>query len=179
MLSLLVASVLALAAGVIDARSGRIPNALTFPMLGAAIAARTLLEGASGLISSLAGALLVGLVPYLLFVLSKGRGIGGGDVKLFAALGAWLGPSLGMEAQLLGFVCLSLGALGLLAWRGQLLRVLFGVLRLAVSWALPRRWRRVPREEELTPFRMGPAIAAGTLGVSFLELFGGTWAWLP
>jgi prepilin peptidase CpaA len=138
---------------------------------------RTVLDGMAGLLGSLAGAVLVGLVPYLLFTFSRGRGIGGGDVKLFAALGAWLGPSLGVEVQFLAFACLLFWAFGLLAWRGRLLAVLGSTLRLAFGWALPKRWRRAPAAETLTSLRMGPAIAAGTVGVSCLELLGSSpWA---
>lgn len=176
MTCLLAASLLAIAAGVLDARSGRIPNILTVPSLLGAVAARALLEGTTGLLGSVAGAVVVGLVPYLLFTFSRGRGIGGGDVKLFAALGAWLGPSLGVEAQFLSFGCLLMWALGLLAWRGRLLAVLVSTLQLAFGWALPKRWRRVPAAETLTSLRMGPAIAAGTLGVSLLEVLE-TFSW--
>jgi prepilin peptidase CpaA len=72
-----------------DLRTRRIPNVLT---LGAAVAAfgfELVHGGWSGLGWSAAG-WLVGVALFLPFFVL--RGIGGGDVKLLAALGAWLGP---------------------------------------------------------------------------------------
>jgi prepilin peptidase CpaA len=74
---------------VTDLRARRIPNALTFSAALAGLAAHAIVGGARGLAMAAAG-WGVGLLLFLpLFAL---RGIGGGDVKLLAALGAWLGP---------------------------------------------------------------------------------------
>src|SRR5438132_6745102 len=79
-----------MAAAAHDLRVGRIPNLLTF---GSAIAACLFSGwsgGGAGIGASLSGWCL-GLVLWLpLYALG---GLGGGDVKLMAALGAWLGPS--------------------------------------------------------------------------------------
>ena len=83
-------------AGVIDLRSGRIPNWVTLPVAGAGLLAHLGLRGAWGLTESVAGLLLCGGVPLLMFRVSRGRAIGGGDVKLFGALGALLGPRMGL-----------------------------------------------------------------------------------
>ena len=72
-----------------DARSGLIPNWITLPPLLAALVLHFVTQGAGGLALSLAGALVCGLVPYLLF---RQGTMGGGDVKLLAALGALGGP---------------------------------------------------------------------------------------
>ncbi len=78
-----------LGACVTDLKWRRIPNVLT---LGAAVAAFLIqwaMRGSPGLWQAVAG-WAIGLALFLpIFVL---RGIGGGDVKLLAALGAWLGP---------------------------------------------------------------------------------------
>ena len=90
----IIANVVVLAIGVAacvtDLRSRRIPNVLTF---GAAVAAFVfwgIAGGPSGLGFSLGG-WLVGCVLFLPWFLL--RGMGAGDVKLLAALGAWVGPS--------------------------------------------------------------------------------------
>jgi prepilin peptidase CpaA len=83
-----IAIVIALIACVTDLRARRIPNVLTF---GAAVAALVFhaTAGQGGLVSAVAGwavGLAIFFVPFAL------GGLGGGDVKLLAALGAWLGP---------------------------------------------------------------------------------------
>ncbi len=86
-----IAVAIALMACVTDLRSRRIPNVLTFGGALAALVFHTASTGSAGLLTSFAGWGL-GVVFFLLpFVLG---GLGGGDIKLLAALGAWLGPGL-------------------------------------------------------------------------------------
>jgi prepilin peptidase CpaA len=84
-------------AAVCDVRTGRIPNVLTFGAAAAGFAFSALQAGPSGLGTSLLGC-LAGLVLFLpLFALG---GMGGGDVKLLAAIGAWIGPMGALQAAL-------------------------------------------------------------------------------
>ena len=106
-LSLLGAALTAISLGVVDHRTGRMPNPLTLGSLTLALTARWFLEGEVGALNALFGTLLVGGVPAALFVISRGEAIGGGDVKALGALGAWLGPSLGLEVELLSFFLLA------------------------------------------------------------------------
>src|SRR4051812_9601719 len=83
-----------------DIVTRRIPNLVTLGGLFVGLA----IHGASGVVESgilgglrgigfaLLGAVACGLVPFLAW--KKGE-MGGGDVKLFAAIGALAGPSLG------------------------------------------------------------------------------------
>lgn len=73
---------------VIDVKSARIPNWLTGGALFAGLLVRAWLAGWLGVGAGLIGAVIAGGVLFLPFV---ARGIGGGDVKLMAAVGAWLG----------------------------------------------------------------------------------------
>ena len=66
----------------------RIPNWLTYSGLIAALLVRTVLGGWANSWGGLAGMLLAGGIFFLLFLLG---GMGGGDVKLMAAVGAWVG----------------------------------------------------------------------------------------
>ncbi len=77
-------------ATVSDIRSRRIPNWLVFPFLVAGIVVSTATHGWSGLGHSLLGVLLAAVLLGFLYWLG---GMGMGDVKLCAAIGAWIGPS--------------------------------------------------------------------------------------
>jgi prepilin peptidase CpaA len=83
-----------------DFRTRRIPNRLVVLLavlgLGYSIAARPVLPGA---FSGVEG-LLLGLACWLPFY-ALGW-LGAGDVKLFAAAGAWLGPAAAVEGALVG-----------------------------------------------------------------------------
>lgn len=84
------AAAVAVAGAVQDVRGGRIPNLLTYGGLLSALAVRGFVIGWPGLKSGLIGVLAAGGIFYLLFLVG---GIGGGDVKLMGAVGAWAGAS--------------------------------------------------------------------------------------
>lgn len=148
-----------------DARTGHIPNWLTVPPLVVA----PLVWGAYGglwrtdggsLLGSLLSMALCALVPLLLF---RNGAIGGGDVKLFAAIGALTLVSVGIEAQFYSFCAGSLFALARLAWEGKLLRTLLNALFLLLNPVLPKKYRRPISRELMTRMRFGVAIFVGTL----------------
>lgn len=72
-----------------DLRSRRIPNTLTLPLAAVALLAHTVTGGWTGFLFSFEG-LLLGLA--LLIIPFAMGWMGGGDVKLLAAVGAVLGP---------------------------------------------------------------------------------------
>lgn len=77
----------------IDGKELRVPNWITFPMVLTGLAYNLVVAGWGTWNSGLAGALLgtvVGLAT--LFWLWMLGGMGAGDVKLMAGIGAWLGP---------------------------------------------------------------------------------------
>jgi prepilin peptidase CpaA len=86
---------LVVAAG-IDARSRRIPNWLTVSLLAAGLVRSAMWGSAAGVAVPGIGMALLGMLVggMLLIPQFALRAVGGGDVKLFAALGAWLGPWL-------------------------------------------------------------------------------------
>ena len=78
------------AACVTDLHSRRIPNWLTFGAAAAALATHYASNGTVGAQAAMSG-WATGLFLFMpLFLLG---GMGAGDVKLLAALGAWLGPA--------------------------------------------------------------------------------------
>lgn len=152
-----IALVVALAAAAIDARTGRIPNALTIPAALVGVLLHVPM-GIAGVGLSVAGCGLAALLPWSMHRATRGAAIGGGDVKLFAALGALCGPMAGVEMEFLAFLTLAVLAIARLAWAGRLLRMLGNVLRLFAGPLLPAKYCRSVDAEALTEMRMGPAI---------------------
>lgn len=172
---LLLAVVLTGAAAIWDLRTGLIPNrlvasgAIATVLLALAIATPRGLVGVGGaLISMLIGLVLVSVIPVLLY---RWDGIGGGDVKLLAVVGAALGPYAGVEAEMYAFMSVVLYAPARLLWEGKLIRTLRSSGLLLVRPLVPRHRRPEPaKAEELTSFRFGPSIFAGTLAVFIIQL---------
>ncbi len=157
-------------AAITDFRTGKIPNWLTLPGALAGLGYSVVAHGTQGLWLSVLGLLICFLVPAIVYWSSKGRAIGGGDLKLFALLGAWLGPSAGLELQLTAFVFVMVLAFVQLTWRGKLLGVLKNSLWLTVNSLRKQEERRALAPELLTELRMGPCIWLATLGYALLEL---------
>ncbi|MFD0717385.1 prepilin peptidase [Paenibacillus sp. GCM10027626] len=134
MLTTVCAAVILAYALITDLRTMLIPNKLTLPALLAGLLYHLAIDGIAGGGQALLGA-IAGAGP-LLIVYMLG-GIGAGDVKLFAALGAWMGAAWILE--MLMYAILYAGAVGLalLAMRGRFARRF-------ISWMLmlfiPSRW---------------------------------------
>ncbi|MBI5512357.1 MAG: prepilin peptidase [Deltaproteobacteria bacterium] len=144
-----------------DFRRGHIPNWLTFGALGLGVVLQAAFSEshAQGALAALLGAFLCAIFPWVLF---KRDAMGGGDVKLFAALGALLGAYHGIEAQFLACCAATVFALARLAWYGRLLSVMSNALFLGLNPLLPRRWKRDIAPDLLTKIRFGGGILAGT-----------------
>ncbi len=80
---------------VVDLRERRIPNTVTYPAVMAALLLAAL-QGPAALGSSLGGLAAAGGILAGLSVLSRG-GLGAGDVKAGAAVGALVGPSAALQ----------------------------------------------------------------------------------
>ena len=122
----------AIAACVTDLKARRIPNALTLGSAGAALVYYGVTNGLTGVGFAGAGWVVGTLLFLPLFVL---RGIGGGDVKLLAAFGAWLGPGLVIWVALWGAVAGGVLALAISAWHGYTQQAFRNV------WGLLSYWR--------------------------------------
>lgn len=152
-----------------DLRSRRIPNWLVLPFLVAGIGVSTWLHGWTGLEQSLAGMAIGGLLFGILAVMG---GMGGGDVKLCAAIGAWIWwHQLIIALVLTGII----GGIMALCWAaaGGFLGELFGgTAKLVFGFGR----RGLATDPELTldnpkahKMPYAPAIAIGTL-MSFLAI---------
>jgi prepilin peptidase CpaA len=164
-----------------DLRTRRIPNRVALAILLCGLAAALLRvpaiaaiagDGGPSLVGALAG-MAAGLA--LTFPLYLVRALGAGDVKLFAAVGAWVGPW-----QVVGVILLAGIAGGLLAaaytlwlrYRGSV----FGNLRLTLFALLSGGGRASVRTDVVragTKLPYAAAIAAGTALQLLLVLQGG------
>lgn len=152
-----------------DWRTGNIPNWLTFGTLALAPFAHaavglarhaTLTEASANAGYSLVGGIVCGALPLLLY---QRGGIGGGDVKLFAALGALLRTMVGVEAELYCFLAAALIAPAHLAYEGKLFVTLKNAALMVVNPFMPAEKKRVVEQEAMSWIRLGPAIFLGTV----------------
>jgi prepilin peptidase CpaA len=102
-----------------DLRWGKVPNALTAPCVLLGIVLSVAGEGIVGLGSSLAG-IAIALILWFLAPLA-GNVLGGGDVKLLAAVGALCGPVFVLYAIAFSAFWGGLLAVSLAAGRHKLL----------------------------------------------------------
>jgi prepilin peptidase CpaA len=114
-----------------DLRSRRIPNWLTGSATLAALLYHLWTGGPSGLLFAAGGCLVGGAIFLLPFALG---GLGGGDVKLLAALGAWAGPAGALWIALYSGVAGGLLAIGVALATGYFKTAWTNVSRLLVHW---------------------------------------------
>lgn len=144
-----------------DVRRRLIPNVLTLPAIAAGLLINALGDGWLGAALSGIGLVVGGLLFLLPFALGK---MGGGDVKLMAAIGAWVGPLAIISVAL--YSAVAGGILAIIITVGQdRLREILGRTWLLAKWAVPFRSRAegsAPVESGMgMPY--GVAIAAGAL----------------
>lgn len=149
-----------------DLRSRRIPNWLVVPFLPAGVAVSAWLHGWHGVGQSLGGFAMGAAIFGLLFCLG---GMGMGDVKLCAAVGAWIGPSQLMIALVITGLAGGVMAVCWAAARGYLGSLFSGSADLVLG--VKERGLRTHPELVLSNPRAhkmpyAPAIAIGTL-ISF------------
>ncbi len=130
----LAALTIAIIAAIGDLRSRRIPNWLTISALVLGFAWHL----ANGTWREAVWGTLLGAVIYLPMWLAGGRG--GGDVKLMAALGAWLGPASWIQLFVLTALIGGIWALILVIAKRRLLATLqniWSILRSLVTGRQP------------------------------------------
>ncbi len=160
------AALVSAVAAFIDLRTGHIPNKLTLGALALALSVHAFHGAALGgpmggvreLALSLLGMLLTALVPFIVFC--RG-GMGGGDVKLFAAIGAACLPLGGLEAQSYAFLAATLLAPAQLIYQGVLWKTLKNSVLLMTNPFRAKAKRYEVAEELRIWFRLGPSIFVG------------------
>ncbi len=145
-----------------DLRSRRIPNWLVLPFFVAGVAVSCFLYGWHGLGHSLGGAGLGLLLYGVLFFMG---GMGAGDVKLCAAIGAWIGPMQLIYALVFTGLAGGVMALAWAAW-GGFLKELFQHTGDLAFGSKQERGEAVLTNPQRRKMPYAPAIAIGTF-ISF------------
>ena len=168
------------AAAVSDLRRGKVYNVLTYPAIVVGLAlgtlegyqsARTWSGAYDGLLNHLGG---FGLGFGVLFVAYILGGMGGGDVKLMGAVGAFVGWPGALYALFYSFLAGALIGVGLVVWRGRtrlFLRRLGVALRLLPMPGV-RPDEAIPHTTAPVPF--GLAVCLGTFWHVLEKELGGT-----
>jgi len=164
-----VALAIGLVACVTDVQSRRIPNVLTFGAAAAALLVHGFVDGSAGLRTSVGGWFLGTLLFLPFFALG---GMGAGDVKLLAALGAWLGPRDTFWVAIYGSMAGGVMAVAIALGRGYLGTALRNLRTLVTYWALvgPRPVPGITLEQSEAP-RLAYAVPifAGTVVTVWLR----------
>jgi len=152
-----------------DVRTRRIPNALTFGTAFAALLYAAVTHGGWGLLNAVGG-WAVGCALFLPWFLLGG--MGAGDVKLLAALGAWVGPASAVWLALYAGLAGGPMAIAVSAARGYLRESFTNLWHLLMFWrvagvqpvpGLTLQTARSPRLPYALP------IAVGTVMVIWLR----------
>lgn len=128
----LIATLVSFSACITDVRSRRIPNVLTFGAAAAALVFHLSTGQSTGLLKSVEGWLVGAAIFFLPFSLG---GLGAGDVKLLAALGAWVGPTDALWIALYAGVTGGILALAVAGAQGYLRQAFSNI------WLLLSHWR--------------------------------------
>ena len=146
-----------------EIKERRIPNWLTLGAIALGVGAAAIEGGTEGLKDSALGLAIAGglFLPFCLLGV-----VGGGDMKLMAAVGAITGWP--MVLRVLTDTCIAGGliAVAIMAWNGVLLTTLANVFRFMVG--MPRRGRGL-RNPPMVPYAL--AITLGTLVAVFIQEF--------
>lgn len=158
-------ALLVVVAAVCDLRERRIPNWLTASGVVAGVGINAIESGWQGLKFAGLGLGLAFLIYFALFAL---RAMGGGDVKLMAAIGAFSGPSNWLVIFVFASVLGGVAAIMLALARGRLRRTLHNVVQIVRELAAGRApYARHPDLDVANPRALrlpyGAVIAVGTL----------------
>lgn len=153
-----------------DHRTRQIPNWLTFGGMAAGFVGSTVVgfldsgaDGASWAAGmSLIGGIVCSLPPLIIYRLNPAA-IGGGDIKLLVALGMFLGPVEGIEAEFYGFVVAAIYAPARVAYHGSLKASLKNVATVFRN-AFRSRTKQLSLDASgVMDVRFAPALLVGTL----------------
>jgi prepilin peptidase CpaA len=117
-------------AAVYDVRTRRIPNLLALSLIIAGLLRFALTSNSLTITQAIIGLVLGFVVGTVLFAL---RALGGGDVKLLAAIGVWTGPTLLLAVLALSLVLAMLLAIVSAVRRGALRNLMANALAMLLD----------------------------------------------
>jgi len=127
-------------AGTIDGVILKVPNWLTFPFIIAGWAYGFYSAGWAGLGYSLLGT-FAGMM--MLLLLRNRGGMGAGDVKMLAGVGAWLGVKVTLYAFAATTIAGGVIALAMIAWSGNWFK------HYAMAMQIMHEWKTIRDPEQL------------------------------
>lgn len=159
-----------LVATVTDIRQNKIYNWTTYPGILLGVAVKSFENGWLGLQDSVGGFLLCGFIMLVCFI---AMGVGGGDLKMVAMMGAFLGVYRGFEALLWTSVLGAAMAAAVLIWKFGIVRIVTGTLKHIWYVFRARSWVPLTPEERLPLKRLlflAPSGFVACIIVSWEEL---------
>ena len=162
-------SIVLIVAAWIDGRELRVPNWITFPMILAGLVYSTSVGGFGGLGAGVLG-MCVGLLTLL--PLYAVGGMGAGDVKLMAGIGAWLGWEITLAAFAVSVIVGAVMAVIMVLWKKSVRHHYENFLLIVSEWMVirsPSELSRIAAERKprmlLLPY--GIPICIGSIGYFF------------
>lgn len=154
--------------GVTDVQAGKIYNKVTYPAMLVGFAWNALVPDAVGIKSSLQG---FAVAAVLLGVLTILGGMGGGDAKLLAAIGAMKGYPFILDVLFYSFLLGGAFAIAVAIWQKRLWATLRRVGHMLFA-ATVLRVRPVEDPEAKMSYKIpfGAAICVGTLWAQLVEI---------
>lgn len=109
---------------VTDIKSMKIPNKITVPAMCLGVFVQFLVDGYTGIWRALEGG---GIGFGIMLILYMCGAVGGGDVKLFGAIGTWVGTYLTLTTMMYSIFVAGLIGIVILLWRREALQRIKGV----------------------------------------------------
>jgi len=163
-----------LTAAAIDLQRRRIPNWLTFGAWLLALPVQCAIHGLGHGSLAWAAGWLTGFLMFLpLYLL---RGMAAGDVKLMAAVGAWLGAAMVLEVGLATFLIGGIWAMVVTLRHGRFVRLCRNLGSIVLTLGQVSREAEPPSRSVDASWSVGSlpygvAIAAGTIAILFASAY--------
>lgn len=161
-----VVSIILIVAAWIDGKELRVPNWITYPMVLAGLAYSTWAGGLPGLGAGIIG-MFVGLLTLL--PLYAVGGMGAGDVKLMAGIGAWLGWQITFAAFCVSTVVGAVMAVCMVLWRKSFHRHYDNFMMILSEWMIVKNPFKLSeiaaeRKQRMLLLPYGIPICIGSIG---------------